>query len=108
MDGVDIMVVCDVLEEFENEICLVICVVFIKWCVLIGGDFVDFAVNNFMVCCASWDRDGELFVMVGMSKFICVYEMSVVMILGVCVYCLVVEFEVYFKVLVLCYNSYVK
>lgn len=107
-DGVDTTAVRDALEEFENEICLATRAVSIKRCASIGGDFADFAANNSMVCCASWDRDGELFATAGTSKSICVYETSAVMTLGARVHCPAVEFEAHSKVSALCYNPYVK
>jgi len=61
-----------------------------------------------MVCCASWDRDGELFATAGTSRSICVYEADAVMKLGARVHCPAVEFEANNKVSSLCFNHYVK
>jgi hypothetical protein len=107
-DGVSTSAIRGALDEFESEICLVTRAVSLKRCASIGGDFADFAANDSMVCCASWDRDGELFATAGTSKSICVYENSAVMRLGARVHCPAVEFEAQSKVSALCYNPYVK
>lgn len=98
----------DALDEFESELCLVTRSVSLKRCASIGGDFADFAANNSMVCCASWDRDAELFATAGTSRSICVYETEAVMRLGARVHCPAVEFEAHAKVSALCFNNYVK
>lgn len=98
----------DALDEFENEICLVTRSVSLKRCASIGGDFADFAANNSMVCCASWDREAEIFATAGTSRSICVYETEAVMRLGARVHCPAVEFEAHAKVSALCFNNYVK
>jgi E3 ubiquitin-protein ligase RFWD2 len=98
----------DALESFELELCSVTREVSIKRCASIGGDFADFAANNSMVCCASWDRDGELFATAGTSKSICVYDSSAVMQMGARVHCPAVEFEAQAKVSALSCNPYVK
>ena len=96
------------LEKFEDELCLVTRSISLKRCASIGGDFADFAANNAMVCCASWDRDGELFATAGTSKSICVYETSAVVRLGARVHCPALEFKAQSKVSALCCNPYVK
>lgn len=96
------------LENFEDELCLVTRSISLKRCASIGGDFADFAANNAMVCCASWDRDGELFATAGTSKSICVYETSAVVRLGARVHCPALEFKAQSKVSALCCNPYVK
>lgn len=100
--------VCNALDDFESEIRLVTRSVSLKRCASIGGDVTDFVANNSMVCCASWDRDGELFATAGTSRSICVYEADAVMKLGARVHCPAVEFEANDKVSSLCFNHYVK
>jgi len=100
--------VSDALESFELDLCSVTREVSIRRCASIGGDFADFAANNSMVCCASWDRDGELFATAGTSKSICVYDSSAVMQMGARVHCPAVEFEAQAKVSALSCNPYVK
>lgn len=97
-----------VLDDFESDVCLATRAVSIKSRAAIGGDVSDFVANNFMVCCASWDRDGEFFATAGTNKSICIYEVDAVMHMGAHVHCPAVEFEAHAKVSSLCYNPYVK
>jgi len=97
-----------VLDDFESDVCLATRAVSIKSRAAIGGDVSDFVANNFMVCCASWDRDGEFFATAGTNKSICIYEVDAVMHMGARVHCPAVEFEAHAKVSSLCYNPYVK
>ena len=106
--NVDGASVKDALKNFADELCLVTRSLSLKRCASIGGDFADFAANNAMVCCVSWDRDGELFATAGTSKSICVYETSAVVRLGARVHCPALEFKAQSKVSALCCNPYVK
>ena len=68
-----------VLDDFEGDVCLATRSVSLKSRAVVGGDVGDFVANNVMVCCTSWDRDGEFFATAGTNKSICIYEVDAVM-----------------------------
>ena len=97
-----------VLDDFEGDVCLATRSVSLKSRAVVGGDVGDFVSNNVMVCCTSWDRDGEFFATAGTNKSICIYEVDAVMNMGARVHCPAVEFEAHAKISSLCHNPYVK